>query len=97
MWFRYGLKAQKLLAQGNTMGTPAISLAPCRGKSFKNIRILRMKTREEYSALFGNYSTIYHVNRVIIHKKEGFCLEVTSFYLIFAEDRLHLGKTFKQA
>ena len=56
-----------------------------------------MKTREEYSALFGNYSTIYHVNRVIIHKKEGFCLEVTSFYLIFAEDRLHLGKTFKQA
>ena len=56
-----------------------------------------MKTREEYSTLFGNYSTIYHVNRVIIHKKEGFYLSDSSFYFIFAEDRLHLGKTFKQA
>ena len=28
MWFRYGLKAQKLLAQGNTLGISAISPAP---------------------------------------------------------------------
>ena len=35
MWFRYGLKAQKLLAQGNTLGISAISLAPCKGKSLK--------------------------------------------------------------
>ena len=33
MWFRYGLKAQKLLAQGNTLGISAIHLAPCKGKS----------------------------------------------------------------
>ena len=29
MWFKYGLKAQKLLAQG----IMAISKAPCKGKS----------------------------------------------------------------
>ena len=29
MWFKYGLKAQKLLAQGMM----AISKAPCKGKS----------------------------------------------------------------
>ena len=29
MWFRYGLKAQKLLAQGNTLGISAICPAPC--------------------------------------------------------------------
>ena len=33
MWFRHGLKAQKLLAQGNTLGISAICLAPCKGKS----------------------------------------------------------------
>ena len=35
MWFKNGLKAQKLLAQGNTLGMLAISIAPCKGKSFK--------------------------------------------------------------
>ena len=29
MWFKYGLKAQKLLAQGNALGKMAISKAPC--------------------------------------------------------------------
>ena len=33
MWFKYGLKAQKLLAQGNTLGIIAVSKAPCKGKS----------------------------------------------------------------
>ena len=33
MWFKYGLKAQKLLAQGNALGIIAISKAPCKGKS----------------------------------------------------------------
>ena len=28
MWFKYGLKAQKLLAQGNTLGKVAVSKAP---------------------------------------------------------------------
>ena len=45
MWFKYGLKAQKLqkqhalkgqklLAQGTALGIIAISKAPCKGKSF---------------------------------------------------------------
>ena len=33
MWLNYGLKAQKLLAQGNALGMMAISKAPCKGKS----------------------------------------------------------------
>ena len=35
MWFKYGLKAQKLLAQGNALGIIAVNKAPCKGKSFK--------------------------------------------------------------
>ena len=35
MWFKYGLKTQKLLAQGIALGIMAISKAPCKGKSFK--------------------------------------------------------------
>ncbi len=45
MWFKFGLKAQKLqkqhalkgqklLAQGIALGIMAISKAPCKGKSF---------------------------------------------------------------
>ena len=34
MWFKYGLKAQKLLAQGIALGIIAVSTAPCKGKSF---------------------------------------------------------------
>ena len=33
MWFKYGLKVQKLLAQGSALGIMAISKAPCKGKS----------------------------------------------------------------
>ena len=33
MWLNYGLKAQKLLAQGIALGMMAISKAPCKGKS----------------------------------------------------------------
>ena len=55
MWFRHGLKVQKLLAQGNTLGISAICLAPCKGKSLLK-RILRMKTREEYIALITSHA-----------------------------------------
>ena len=34
MWFKSGLKAQKLLAQGIALGIMANSKAPCKGKSF---------------------------------------------------------------
>ena len=33
MWFKNGLKAQKLLALGIALGIMAISKAPCKGKS----------------------------------------------------------------
>ena len=33
MWFKNGLKAQKLLAQGIALGIMAISKAPCKSKS----------------------------------------------------------------
>ena len=36
MWFKYGLKAQKLLAQGIALGIMAISKSPCKGKSIIN-------------------------------------------------------------
>ena len=47
MWFKYGLKAQKLqkqhalkgqklLAQGSALGIIAVSKAPCKGKSLIN-------------------------------------------------------------
>ena len=35
-WFKYGLKAQKLLAQGIALGIIASSKAPCKGKSLIN-------------------------------------------------------------
>ena len=34
MWFKNGLKVQKLLAQGIALGIMAINKAPCKGKSF---------------------------------------------------------------
>ena len=36
MWFKYGLKAQKLLAQGIALGIMAVSNTPCKGKSLIN-------------------------------------------------------------
>ena len=40
MWFKFGLKAQKLLAQGIALGIIAISKAPCKGKSLVNSPVL---------------------------------------------------------
>ena len=40
MWFKYGLKAQKLLAQCSALGIIAISKAPCKGKSLVNSPVL---------------------------------------------------------
>ena len=39
MWFKYGLKTQKLLAQSIALGIMAINKAPCKGKSFVNCLI----------------------------------------------------------
>ncbi len=40
MWFKNGLKAQKLLAQGNALGIIAISKAPCKVGCSKSINFL---------------------------------------------------------
>ena len=40
MRFKYGLKAQKLPAQGSALGIMAVNKAPCKGKSFVNCLIL---------------------------------------------------------
>ena len=42
MWFKNGLKAQKLLAQGIALGIMAISKTPCKGKSFILPSILKL-------------------------------------------------------
>ena len=42
MWFKYGLNAQKLLAQGNALGIIAVNKAPCKGKSFTNYLVLKL-------------------------------------------------------
>ena len=48
MWFKYGLKAQKLLAQGIALGIMAINKAPCKVGCSKSInfstRFLRRNT-----------------------------------------------------
>ena len=60
MWFKYGLKAQKLqkqhalkgqklLAQGIALGIMAISKAPCKGKSFV------------YCPEFGSFCPFYYI------------------------------------
>ena len=42
-WFKYGLKAQKLTAQGIALGIMAISKAPCKGKSFVYCPVFKVK------------------------------------------------------
>ncbi len=42
MWFKYGLKAQKLLAQGIALGIIAVSKAPVRAKALLIARYLKL-------------------------------------------------------
>ena len=72
MWFKYGLKAQKLLAQGIALGVVAISKVPCKGKSFVNYLILKA------FALTGR--------QVCVHKHPGRCpgLRASAPSIIFA-------------
>ena len=43
MWFKNGLKAQKLLAQGIALGIIAINKTPCKGKSFLYTKLLPLQ------------------------------------------------------
>ena len=59
MWFKNGLKVQKLLAQGNALGILAVNKAPCKGKSLINCLYLKA------FALTGR--------QVYVHKYPGRC------------------------
>ena len=37
MWFKYGLKAQKLLAQGSALGIVAVNKSPCKVGCSKSV------------------------------------------------------------
>ena len=50
MWFKYGLKAQKLLAQGIALGIMAISNAPCKVGCSKLESKIRYKKRCYFGA-----------------------------------------------
>ena len=54
MWFKHGLKAQKLLAQSSALGIIAISNAPCKGKSFVIAWYLKA------FALTGRQACVHH-------------------------------------
>ena len=54
MWFKYGLKAQKLIARGNALGIKAISKAPCKGKSLINCLVF------EAFALTGRQGCVHN-------------------------------------
>ena len=54
MWFKFGLKAQKLLAQGIALGIKAMGNAPCKGNSFNFARSFKA------FALTGRQATAQH-------------------------------------
>ena len=67
MWFMYGLKAQKLLAQGSALGIMAIGKAPCKGKSLK-MHLIKMENPLRYVKLLPLQGA-----RFATHKTPGRC------------------------
>ena len=72
MWFRYGLKAQKLLAQGNTLGISAIYLAPCKGKSLKKHKDIRNENKGRIHSLKP-----FYVRAKVLRKSLKICRKYT--------------------
>ena len=55
MWFKYGLKAQKLLAQGNTLGfSKILAMRPVRAKA------LKLQAKHKAFALTGRLADCYY-------------------------------------
>ncbi len=79
MWFMYGLKAQKLLAQGIALGIMAIGKAPCKGKSLK-MHLIKMENPLRYVKLLPLQGA-----RFATHKTPGRCpgLRGSAPYLCF--------------
>ena len=67
MWFMYGLKAQKLLAQGIALGIMVIGKAPCKGKSLK-MHLIKMENPLRYVKLLPLQGA-----RFATHKTPGRC------------------------
>ena len=67
MWFMYGLKAQKLLAQGSALGIMVIGKAPCKGKSLK-MHLIKMENPLRYVKLLPLQGA-----RFATHKTPGRC------------------------
>ena len=56
MWFKYGLKAQKLLAQGNTLGfSKILAMRPVRAKALKLQAIIKLLPLQ--GDMFANITT----------------------------------------
>ena len=79
MWFMYGLKAQKLLAQGSALGIMVIGKAPCKGKSLK-MHLIKMENPLRYVKLLPLQGA-----RFATHKTPGRCpgLRGSAPYLCF--------------
>ena len=61
MWFKYGLKAQKLLAQGNTLGfSKILAMRPVRAKALKFQAIYKA------FALSGRLADCYYTQGVTL-------------------------------
>ena len=67
MWFMYGLKVQKLLAQGSALGIMVIGKAPCKGKSLK-MHLIKMENPLRYVKLLPLQGA-----RFATHKTPGRC------------------------
>ena len=74
MWFKHGLKAQKLLAQGNTLGIKALPPpAPCKGKSLEYMLLYN----QFYLGFARNYFSFKSFadfsKSALISSNSGFC------------------------
>ena len=56
MWFKYGLKAQKLLAQGIALGIVAVSKAPVRAKALYIARYFKASAARRVGRNLRNFS-----------------------------------------
>ena len=79
MWLKYGLKAQKFLAQGIALGMMAISKAPCKGKSLmvclEFLKLLPLQGVWSLQDVWSLHAKLELLTKSIIAASvsEGFC------------------------
>ena len=69
MWFKNGLKAQKLLAQGNALGIIAVNKAPCKGKSF----YLLLGSLKAFALTGRRFTSMKYPGRALKKSLHGLC------------------------